>query len=255
MEGLYRAGTREVVLTGIETGSYGADLEGDYGLAQLLCELDARHSCERIRLGSMAPELLSERFVSQVCGLSILVPHFHVSMQSGSSSVLRGMKRRYNREQALENLLRIREMMPGVMFTADLMVGFPGETEEDFADTLRFVREARLLDAHVFAYSRREGTPAADYPDQIPDRIKQERSRRLIEEKNAVRDSVLLDAVASGKPLSTVVESEDGDLLVGHSDSYIEVCIPRGSAEHGDIVSVIPLEAKDGAIYGKVDKI
>ncbi len=251
VEGLAAAGTREVVLTGIETGSYGADFDNGYGLADLICELDRRHSCERIRLGSMAPELLSERFISRVAGLSILVPHFHVSMQSGADAVLRRMKRRYNRAMALENLRRIREAMPEVMFTADLMVGFPGETDEDFADTVAFVREARLLDAHVFAYSRREGTPAADYPDQIPDKIKQERSHRLIEEVSRVRDEVLRCVLSAGKALPTVVESVEGEWLTGHSDSYIEVRIPAGSAQKGELISVVPLEAKNGIIYGK----
>ena len=255
VEGLFAAGTQEVVLTGIETGSYGADLDSDYDLADLLCELDRRHSCTRIRLGSMAPELLSERFVSRVSGLSILVPHYHVSMQSGSDAVLRGMKRRYNRSQALANLERIRAAVPGVTFTADLMVGFPGESEENFLDTVRFVREARLLDAHVFAYSRREGTPAAEYQGQIPEQVKQERSRRLIAEVRAVRDEVLGEAVACGTPLSVILESVDGDMLVGHSDSYIEVKIPRSQGECGELVSVIPQSHKDGVIYGNVAKI
>ena len=255
VEGLFASGTQEVVLTGIETGSYGADLDSDYDLADLLCELDRRHSCTRIRLGSMAPELLSERFVSRVSGLSILVPHYHVSMQSGSSAVLRGMKRRYNREQALANLNRIRELIPDVTFTADLMVGFPGESEEDFLDTMRFVREARLLDAHVFAYSRREGTPAAEYQGQIPEQIKQERSRRLIAEVRAVRDEVLADVVAGGRPLSVILESVDGDMIGGHSDSYIEVKIPRSQGECGELVSVIPQSHADGVIYGNVAKI
>ena len=255
VEGLFAGGTQEVVLTGIETGSYGADLGEGYGLADLLCELDRRHSCTRIRLGSMAPELLSERFISRVSGLSILVPHYHVSMQSGSSAVLRAMKRRYNRDQALANLHRIRECIPEVTFTADLMVGFPGESEEDFLDTVRFVREARLLDAHVFAYSRREGTPAAEYPDQIPEQVKQERSRRLMAEVRAVRDEVLSDAVACGAPLPVILESVDGDMLVGHSDSYIEVKIPRSHGECGELVFVIPQSHKDGVIYGNVAKI
>jgi len=252
VEELYAGGTREVVLTGIETGSYGADLGEGYGLADLLCELDSRHSCERVRLGSMAPELIGEKFISRVAGLPILAPHFHVSMQSGSSRVLRGMKRRYSREMALENLDRIRRLIPHVTFTADLMVGFPGESEEDFEDTLSFVREVRLLDAHVFAYSRRAGTPAADYPDQIPDGVKQERSRRLIMEKNRIRDEVLGEIVASGRPLPTVLETEQDGYLTGHSDTYAEVRIPAGRAERGELVLVLPIRHEGGIIYGDI---
>ncbi|MBQ8414469.1 MAG: MiaB/RimO family radical SAM methylthiotransferase [Clostridia bacterium] len=252
VEGLYKKGTLEIVLTGIETGSYGADFDKKYDLADLLRELDARHSCERIRLGSMAPELLSDSFVSSVAGLKIMVPHFHISMQSGSDNVLRGMKRRYNRSMALKNIARIRELMPDVMLTADLMVGFPGESEEDFLDTMRFVREARLLDAHVFAYSRREGTPAADYPNQIPEQIKHERSQRLISECAAVRDEILSEVVNSGRSLSCILESWRGGVYTAHSDSYIEVCVEGERGLTGSMVLVKPLRHENGKIYGKI---
>ncbi len=252
VEVLYKNGTREVVLTGIETGSYGADFDEKYTLADLLCELDKRHSCERIRLGSMAPELLGATFISRVAGLSILVPHFHVSMQSGSDNVLRAMKRRYTRARALENINRIRAEMGDVMITADLMVGFPGESEEDFLDTLRFVSEARLLDAHVFAYSRREGTPAADYEGQIPENIKHERSARLICEVKRVRDELLSSVVERGEPLMTVLEECSGEYMSGHSDSYIEVkCKPRGHSR-GELVRVRPISHSDGTVYGEI---
>ena len=252
VEGLYRDGTLEIVLTGIETGSYGADFEEKYDLADLLCELDSRHSCERIRLGSMAPELLSEKFIEKIANLKIMVPHFHISMQSGSSSVLRNMKRRYNREMALKNIARIREIMPDVMLTADLMVGFPGESEEDFLDTLRFVREARLLDAHVFAYSRREGTPAAYYEGQVPEQIKRERSARLIAECAAVRDEILSEVVNLGRPLSCILESERGGLYTAHSDSYIEVSVKAKRGLSGSLVSVKPVGHENGVIIGEI---
>ena len=252
VEGLYADGTLEIVLTGIETGSYGADFNEKYGLADLICELDIRHSCERIRLGSMAPELMGEGFITKVAPLSIMVPHFHVSMQSGSDNVLRGMKRRYNRSMALKNLTRIREMMPDVMFTADLMVGFPGESDEDFLDTMRFVREARLLDAHVFAYSKREGTPAAEYPNQIPEQVKKERSAALIAECRAVRDEILGEIVEKKKPLSVIFETKKGGFYFGHSDSYVEVCAKSDVDVRGELYSVIPTEHREGVIYGQI---
>ena len=252
VEGLYKNGTREIVLTGIETGSYGADFDEKYDLADLLCELDRRGSCERIRLGSMAPELLSEKFISRVGNLKILVPHIHISMQSGSDNVLRGMKRRYNRKMALENIARIREYKPDTMFTADLMVGFPGESEEDFLDTVNFVKEARLLDAHVFAYSKREGTPAATYENQIDESTKRERSARLIAEKNTVRDEVLASVIASGNTLSCIAETRDNGVYTAHSDSYVEVRFEGDVGLSGELVDVLPLSHKDGVIYGKI---
>ena len=252
VEGLYKNATLEIVLTGIETGSYGADLAERYDLADLICELDSRRSCERIRLGSMAPELLSEKFISRVGNCKIMVPHFHISMQSGSSNVLRNMKRRYNREMALKNIERIRQIMPDVMLTADLMVGFPGETEEDFRDTMRFVSEARLLDAHVFAYSKREGTPAAEYENQIPEDVKRARSAALIAECTRVRDEILSGVVESGKPLSCIVESKRGEYYTAHSDSYIEVSFKSEKRLTGKLVSVTPISHKDGIIYGEI---
>ena len=253
VEELYKNGTREIVLTGIETGSYGADFSEKYDLADLLSELDKRHSCDRIRLGSMAPELLSEGFVSRVGNLEILVPHIHISMQSGSDSVLRGMKRRYNRKMALDNIERIRSYKPDAMFTADLMVGFPGESEEDFLDTVNFVREARLLDAHVFAYSKRDGTPAASYDNQIPEEVKRKRSARLIAEKNAVRDTVLDGVISAGVPLPCIAEARGKDgVYTAHSDSYIEVRFEGAEGLTGEIIDVIPLSHTDGIICGKI---
>ena len=252
VEGLYEKGTLEIVLTGIETGSYGADFDEKYDLADLMGELDRRHSCERIRLGSMAPELMKPSFIDRIAGLKITVPHFHISMQSGADNVLRGMKRRYNRRMALDNIRHIREMMPGVMLTADLMVGFPGETEEDFIDTMRFVSEAKLLDAHVFAYSKRAGTPAAEYDGQIPEDVKHRRSAALIAECQRVRDEILSAVVAEGKPLSVILETSKGRVHHGHSDSYIEVVTESDTDLRGRLVSVMPTHHENGKIYGKI---
>lgn len=252
VEGLYGKGTLEIVLTGIETGSYGADFDEKYDLADLICELDARHSCERIRLGSMAPELLTKGFIDRISATKIMVPHIHISMQSGADNVLRGMKRRYNRKMALENIRHIRERMPGVMLTADLMVGFPGESEEDFLDTMRFVSEAGLLDAHVFAYSKRAGTPAADYDGQIDEQTKTERSARLIAECRCVQAEILDSVVKERKPLPTILETRRGREYTGHSDSYIEVVCESENDLQGRLVLVTPTHYENGKIFGKI---
>ena len=252
VEGLYESGTLEIVLTGIETGSYGADFTEKYDLADLICELDRRHSCERIRLGSMAPELLTPSFIDRISDTKIMVPHIHISMQSGSSAVLRAMKRRYNREMALRNIAHIRERMPGVMLTADLMVGFPGESEADFIDTLNFVSEAGLLDAHVFAYSKRAGTPAAEYDGQIEESVKSQRSARLIAECRAVQSRILEGIVREGKPLSVILETRRGSEYTGHSDSYIEVVCESENDLQGRLVWVTPTHYENGKIYGKI---
>ena len=250
VEQLYKNGTREIVLTGIETGSYGRDFEEKYGLADLICELDARGSCDRIRLGSLAPELINRDFIMKVRDKKILAPHFHLSMQSGSDATLRRMKRRYNSEQAMRVIEMIRENIAGAQFTTDLMVGFPGESEENFLETVDFVRRARFLDAHVFAYSRREGTPAAYYENQIPEEVKRKRSAELIRAKNEIRDSVLDGVVSNSKSLSAIAETlgKDG-FYTAHADSYIEVKFPSKNKKlSGEIVNLIPVSHKDGIV-------
>jgi threonylcarbamoyladenosine tRNA methylthiotransferase MtaB len=254
VEGLYASGTREIVLTGIETGSYGADFEEDYDLGDLIAELDSRGSCERIRLGSLAPELIGERFISKVKNTKILAPHFHLSMQSGSDSVLRGMKRRYNTEMALRNMEIIRGAFPTATFTTDLMVGFPGESEEDFLQTVDFVKRARFLDCHVFAYSKRAGTPAAEYKNQVPEAEKRRRSEVLIAEKNKVRDKVLAEICEREKPLSCIFETREGSVWTAHSDTFAEVRVESEEELSGRLISVMPKYAKDGIIFGELVK-
>lgn len=254
VEGLFASGTREIVLTGIETGSYGRDFSEKYTLADLICELDRRKSAERIRLGSLAPELIGEQFVSKVKDAKILAPHFHLSIQSGSDSVLRRMKRRYNSERALSVIENIRSNIPGAEFTTDIMVGFPGETDEDFLETVSFVKKAGFLDVHVFAYSRREGTPAAYYDEQVPEDIKAVRSRELIRVKNAVRDEVLSKIVEKGKPLSVICESRDGEgFYTAHSASFVEVKF-KSECESlsGEMLNVRPVSHKCGIIYAEI---
>lgn len=255
VESLAASGIREIVLTGIETGSYGRDFDYEYDLGDLIAELDKRGSCERIRLGSLAPELVGEGFVDKIKNVKILAPHFHISMQSGSDKVLRAMKRRYTAERAIENIERLRSAFPGANFTTDLMVGFPGESEEDFLLTVDFVRRVRLLDAHVFAYSPRTGTPAATYPDQIPEDIKHERSERLIGAKNEVRDALLSDIILLGEPLDVIVETKNADgTYTAHSDSYVEVNFRAHECKNlqGERVMVAPVSHKCGVVFGEI---
>ena len=142
--------------------------------------------------------------------------------------------------------------MPGVMFTADLMVGFPGESEEDFLDTVNFAREARLLDAHVFAYSKREGTPAAEYADQVDECVKRQRSARLSAAVREVQSEILSDVVRRGEALSCIFESRSGGVYTAHSDSYIEVRAHCDRDIRGEKILVIPERHENGIIYGKV---
>ena len=256
VKALFESGIGEVVLTGIETASYGRDFEEKYGLADLIAEIDSICPNAKIRLGSLSPELIDARFVEKVKNTKCLLPHFHLSIQSGSNKILAAMKRRYTRERALENIGRLREAFPGVNFTTDLMVGFPGEDEEDFLLTAYFVKEANLLDAHVFAYSKRARTPAADFPNQIPEEVKKERSRRLISLKNENRDKLLSSVCRLASPILAICESLDDDgRMAMHSESFIEVKTEEKiSCEtfenmQGKWISVTPRYHENGIIY------
>ena len=254
VERLYAAGTREIVLTGIETGSYGKDFDCEYTLADLILELDRRHSCDRIRLGSLAPELVGHSFTEKIKNAGILAPHFHISMQSGSDRVLRMMRRRYTRESALRNIQWLREAIPQAGFTTDLMVGFPGETEEDFLMSCDFVREAGLLDAHVFAYSRRSGTAAALYDGQIDESVKHRRSKELISVVKEVRDSILDTITEQGEPLSVILEDMHDGMYTAHSASYVEMKVTAPDGMTGELVYAVPVSHKDGIVYGYLQK-
>ena len=252
VKGLYSRGTKEIVLTGIETGSYGHDFEEKYTLADLICELDREGCCERIRLGSLAPELINKEFVDKVKDVKILAPHFHLSMQSGSDNVLRLMKRRYNRKMAIENAEYIRENIKRAQFTTDLMVGFPGESEEDFLDTVNLVRRIGFIDAHVFAYSRRHGTPAASYDGQIEESVKKQRSKRLMTVRNEVRDAILDKIVEAKEPLSVILETYENGEYTAHSDSFLEVKVSAQCGFQGEMCEVIPESHSNGIIFGKL---
>ena len=142
-------------------------------------QVDGIKNIGRVRLGSLDPSLMRQNFVDRIAKIASLAPHFHISMQSGSSAVLAAMKRKYNRDQALGGIERLRAAFPDAELTTDFIVGFPGETDEDFARTLAFAREADFLMMHVFAYSPRAGTVAASLPDQIPQSVKKSRSAAL----------------------------------------------------------------------------
>ena len=247
VEALARGGTREVVLTGIETASYGVDL-GSYRLIDLLEDLEARRLVDRIRLGSLSPELMTERFCERLGKLRTVTPHFHLSMQSGSDAVLRAMKRRYNVGQALAALARVRSVMPDVQFTTDMMVGFPGEGEGEFGETMAFARAARFLTMHVFAYSRRKNTPAADYPDQVSEDVKAERSRRLIALGHEIRDEILDGIVKAAPELRLLLETREGNVWRGHTDAFLEAEVTLAGDRHGELVTVRPTAASNGIL-------
>ena len=246
---LVASGTREIVLTGIETAAYGIDLDG-YRLVDLIEDVANKTAVERIRLSSLAPEMMTPSVIERLAGIDKLAPHFHLSLQSGSDAVLAGMRRPYRTKQVREAIAALRESIPGVTFTTDVIVGFPGETEENFCETVAFCREARFLRLHVFPYSPRPGTPAADFPNQVDGEEKHRRVRELVKVGREVARDLLSDLIAAKTPLSVLFETRDGEYVTGHSENYIEVRIKTEKDLSGQIFRVLPVSLSGEGVAG-----
>jgi len=251
---LIAGGCAEVVLTGIETGSYGADLEDGQDLASLLCEIDKLEGIGRVRLGSLDPTVIKPAFVEKIKDLRSLAPHFHLSLQSGSDRILASMKRKYNSRQAMQSIERLREAIPNVKFTTDIITGFPGETDEDFEHSCQFVRKAEFLMVHAFPYSKRKGTPAATMKEQVPEDIKKQRVHILTAISSEVRARTLDKIIADGNPQEVLFESYDGEYSTGHTQDFIEVKVKTDTEMHGQMATVRLISHDGGSCEGVFEK-
>lgn len=244
LENLVKAGYREVVLVGINLPSYGKDL----GL-RLIDAIEAAEKVqgiERIRLGSLEPELLSDEDIERMSRIPKLCPQFHLALQSGCDRTLKRMNRHYDCAEYARIADSLRHHFENASVTTDLMVGFPGETEEEFLDSISFVEKMKLAKVHVFAYSVREGTRAANMPDQIPQKVKEERSRRMIETCKRVRNEFLQTQVGTVCQVLFEQIAEDGTYQ-GYSENYTPVHVKSEKPLHGKILPVKILSvAKDG---------
>ena len=242
-------GYKELVLTGIEISSWGRDLEGKphpIELIEAVCK--AAPGC-RVRLGSLEPRTITEEFCRRGAALPNLCPHFHLSMQSGCDSVLKRMNRKYDTERYYESVRLLREYFDRPGITTDLIVGFPGETEEEFAQTLDFIRKCAFSAMHIFPYSRRSGTPAAAMPDQVPNTVKEDRAHRAGAVAREMHQAWLESWV--GKTLPVLFEEEKGGLWRGHAPNYTEVFVP-GEGLHNVIRDVMITEVYQDSLKGKV---
>ena len=227
-ERLARAGYKEMVLTGIHIGSYGRDIDGESRMLALLTKLNEVKGDFRIRLGSVEPRLITEEFLQGLVKLKKVCPHFHLSLQSGSTAVLKRMNRHYSADEYLDsvNLLKKYYDRPGI--TTDIIVGFPGESDEEFEETAAFVKKVGFLKVHVFPYSKRDGTYAAKMSEQVAPEIKKKREDRLI----AICEEVSKEYLDSfnGDSERVLLEEEikgREDYILGHTDRYIEVAVPK----------------------------
>ena len=233
-------GYQEVVLTGIHLDSYGTDLEEHENLLTVIQEIAKIDGIKRIRLGSLESRIMTEEFVAGLAAEEKLCPHFHLSLQSGCDATLKRMNRRYSAEEFRQCCERLRRHFDDPALTTDVIVGFPGETEEEFTATVEFLKDICFYETHVFKYSRRKGTKADRMPDQIPEQIKNQRSDVLLAltEKNSgeYRKKLL------GRTVKVLLEEESTiggtTYLAGHTREYVKVAVAPETAAAGEIIDV-----------------
>ena len=246
---LQAQGYREIVVTGIEIASWGADLPGKPGLLALLREICNAVPQMRIRLGSLEPRIITEAFCKGLQTLPNICPQFHLSMQSGCDTVLKRMNRKYDTARYLESVTLLEEYFPGCAVTTDMIVAFPGETEEEFAASLAFIEKCAFADMHIFPYSRRPGTPADKMPGQHQNDVKEARSAAAIavaEKMNkAYRQSLL------GSTQEVLFEEEEKGYFVGHAPNYIKVYV-KAEDLHNEIRNVTVTEVFRDGVKGEL---
>lgn len=236
-------GYREIVFTGIEIASYGVDLEGKPSLADVICACAEAAGDMRIRLGSLEPTVVTEEFCTRLAATGKICRHFHLSLQSGCSRTLKAMNRKYDCDGFYAACELLRKYFPGCALTCDLITGFPGETEEDFEQTLAFIRKCAFSAMHIFPYSRRPGTPADKMPEQNTAAVKESRARRA----KAVADEMHRAYLESylGKTVRVLIESGNQ----GHTDTYVLVKTD-GDALRNELVDVKITGLKDDYLIG-----
>ena len=249
-KGLAAEGYREIVINGIEISSWGWEWKDGSCLRQLLAALCAAVPAVRIRLGSLEPRTIDEDFCKTLCVYPNLCPQFHLSLQSGSDTVLQRMHRRYDTARYLESVRLLRQYFPGCAVTTDLIVGFPGETEEEFGQSLDFLRTCGLSMFHIFPYSRRKGTPAAAMPGQIPNAVKE----RCAAEAAAVAAELETQyhTALLGTTQQVLFEQEEDGLYAGHAMNYVKVYVQAADL-HNEIRAVRITELCRDGVFGKLE--
>ena len=235
VQGLATNGYKEIVLTGIHIASYGLDLN-DLSLFELIEYIHDIKGIERIRLGSLEQHIIDESFMKLAPSLKKLCPHFHLSLQSGSDSVLKRMNRKYSTQEYYEKVEMIRLIFPKASITTDIIVGFPGETEEEFAQTVEFVNKVAFSDVHVFKFSIRKGTKAAVMENQIDEKIKHQRSEKLIELVHGLKNDYYEQFI--GTYDEVLFETKHDSVWIGHNSHYLKVELKSDQNFMNQIVKV-----------------
>lgn len=246
---LDKKGYRELVITGIEIASYGVDLPGKPDLADVVCAIAAAAPHMRLRLGSIEPSVITEDFCKKIADCGSVCRHFHLSLQSGCDATLKAMNRKYDTARFYEAMQLLRRYFPDCGMTCDVIVGFPGESEEHQLETLDFLKKAQFSDAHIFPYSRRPGTPADKMDGQIDRATKAKRSKQARAVVAETRRRFLESMI--GKTLPVLFETKEGECWQGHSDNYLEVRA-EGENLRGTVHNVRIDAVSEGILVGNV---
>ena len=238
----------EIVLTGIHTAGYGEDLD-DYSFYELLVDLVKIKGLKRLRISSIETSQISDEIIDLIGSNEIIVDHLHVPLQAGSDATLKRMNRKYTTAEYLEKINKIRSYLPNIAFTTDVIVGFPGETDEEFEETYNFIKQVNYSELHVFPYSPRKNTPAAKMKDQVNDQIKHERANRLLQLSKELNHEFALKQI--GKTLKVLFEKRDGEYLIGHAGDYLKVKVKTADNLIGEIVT-IKIDKYDEILEGGV---
>lgn len=241
VEALAKNGYQEIVLTGIHLDSYGVDFtEGEENLLTVIRDMAKIPGIQRIRLGSLEPRIMTEEFVKGLSEVQQLCPHFHLSLQSGCDETLKRMNRKYNSEEFAACCERLRRYFDHPALTTDVIVGFPGETEEEFEETVAFLEKIQFYETHVFKYSRRKGTRADRMPDQVPETVKSARSDVLLEltQKNSAQYRQRLTGTVQEVLMEEMIRAEGKDYQVGHTREYVRIAVEQKESLTNQMVSV-----------------
>ena len=225
----------EIVLTGIHTGGYGQDLD-NYSFYDLLNDLKDVKGLKRLRISSIEISELTKEVIDLISKHNVFAKHLHVPLQSGSNEILKLMKRKYNKDQYMDHIKQLREMIPGVAITTDVIVGFPSETDEMFNEMYEFIKEVGFSELHVFPYSKRNGTIAADMKEQINGIVKSYRVNQLLNLNTELATKFIEDS--KDKILSVIFEQSDKDFTYGHSSTYIYIKVKKNEKLHNEIKEV-----------------
>jgi threonylcarbamoyladenosine tRNA methylthiotransferase MtaB len=254
---LVKAGYQEIVLTGIHTGGYGEDIE-DYSLAKLLWDLDKVEGLKRIRISSIEASQITDEVLEVLQKSDKMCRHLHIPLQAGDDDVLARMRRKYTTAEFAHKIERIQAIMPDVAITTDVIVGFPGETEEMFRNGVRFMEQMKFSEMHVFPYSKRTGTPAARMTDQVDEEIKNERVHELIdlsEKMQLAYAQKFVGQVLEVIPERTYKGAPDSGLLMGYSDNYLQLVFEGSESMIGEVCRVQVAEAGVNESKGQLVRV